>query len=471
MNVQVSDARRSVRAPGLRVAAWYAVIFVVSAVVVGVVGYQLLAASLARRDHELLQIKLAEYSARYESSGLRGLSQAVSAERASADPDSVLVRLVAPTADVLLISAPSSWPQFEFAPSDEPSRSSEEGWRLVPSASREATLELVSHVLSDGTIIQVGRTTIGRDRILSDVRSVLGLLVVIVVIVGLVGGAALTHQALRPIRELRDAVRTIARTGELGARVTARPDGDIVDDLRDVFNQMLARIETLVAGMTDALDNVAHDLRTPIARLRAKAEAALAGPADTAAARTALADCVEEADRVIALLTTLMDISEAQTGTMTLEIEPVRVSEIGAETIDLFEDVAEERGITLISELPDDVRVKADRQRLRQALANLVDNALKYTKRGGRVTLSAERHRQSVTIRVTDTGIGISAEDLPRIWDRLYRGRGDASRSEPGLGLGLSLVRAIATAHHGRADVKSVPGQGSTFELTLPAAE
>jgi signal transduction histidine kinase len=156
---------------------------------------------------------------------------------------------------------------------------------------------------------------------------------------------------------------------------------------------------------------------------------------------------------------------------MTLEIEPVRVSEIGAETIDLFEDVAEERGITLISELPDDERVKADRQRLRQALANLVDNALKYTKRGGRVTLSAERHRQSVTIRVTDTGIGISAEDLPRIWDRLYRGRGDASRSEPGLGLGLSLVRAIATAHHGRADVKSVPGQGSTFELTLPAAE
>jgi signal transduction histidine kinase len=471
MNGQLIDTRRSMRAPGLRVAAWYAVIFVVSAVLVGVVGYRLLVASLERRDHELLQIKLSEYSARYESSGLRGLSEAVGAERASADPDSVLVRLVAPTADVLLVSAPSSWPQFEFATPDDSSRSSDETWRLVPSASRQATLEVVSHALSDGTIIQVGRTTIGRDRILSDVRSVLGLLVVIVVIVGLVGGAALTHQALRPIRELRDAVRTIARTGQLGARVTARPDGDIVDDLRDVFNQMLARIETLVAGMSDALDNVAHDLRTPIARLRAKAEAALAGPADTAAARTALADCVEEADRVIGLLTTLMDISEAQTGTMALEIEPVPVAEIGAETIDLYEDAAEERGIGLVSELPADVRVRADRQRLRQALANLVDNALKYTKRGGRVTLSAERRERDVTIRVTDTGIGVGPDDLPRIWDRLYRGQGDASRSEPGLGLGLSLVRAIATAHGGRADVRSVPGQGSTFELTLPAAD
>jgi signal transduction histidine kinase len=172
---------------------------------------------------------------------------------------------------------------------------------------------------------------------------------------------------------------------------------------------------------------------------------------------------------VIALLSTLMDISEAQTGTMKLSLEPVSVADIAGETIELYEDTADDRGIALVSEVPPDVQVRADRQRLRQALANLVDNALKYTDANGRVTITAARRgADEVTIYVTDTGVGIPAADLPRIWDRLYRG--DASRSEQGLGLGLSLVRAIATAHGGRADVTSTPDAGSTFELTLPAA-
>ncbi len=154
---------------------------------------------------------------------------------------------------------------------------------------------------------------------------------------------------------------------------------------------------------------------------------------------------------------------------MKLALEPVSVAEIAGETIELYEDTADDRGIALMSEVPDDLRVQADRQRLRQAIANLVDNALKYTGAGGRVTIAArQRGAELVTIRVTDTGAGIPAADLPRIWDRLYRG--DASRSEQGLGLGLSLVRAIATAHGGHADVTSTPGEGSTFELTLPAA-
>ena len=187
------------------------------------------------------------------------------------------------------------------------------------------------------------------------------------------------------------------------------------------------------------------------------------------AARAALAECVEEADRVIALLSTLMDISEAETGTMRLSLERVPVQDVAVETVELYEDTADDRGITLASIVPDDVFVQADRQRLRQALANLVDNALKYTGPGGTVTLGAERtDAGEVAITVTDTGIGIAAEDLSRIWDRLYRA--DANRSEPGLGLGLSLVRAIAAAHGGRADVMSEPGHGSTFRLMLPAA-
>ena len=178
------------------------------------------------------------------------------------------------------MSAPPSWPAFQFDRPGQGSASATEAWLTVPSASDQVNLELVSRRVSDGTLIQVGRTTIGRDRLLADVRDVFGLLMVVVVGIGLAGGAALTHQALRPLRELRDTVRTIARTGQLRVRVTAGPDGDLVDELGQVFNEMLARIETLVDGMRGALDNAAHDLRTPIARLRARAEAALSAPAD-----------------------------------------------------------------------------------------------------------------------------------------------------------------------------------------------
>lgn len=462
----MSDAvtpRRPATGLGLRLAMSYAVIFTASIALIAVVAYVLLDRSLTARDHALIRVKLADYGARFAQGGVNAVSRAVFAEQAAGGVDQVFVRLVGRNAQVLLTSMPASWGSYALEELDDG-----DGWRIVPARGAPVRLEVAGVRLWDGTVLQVGRTTLERERFLRDVRALLGALFLVVVAVGLLGGGALTWQAFGPVRDLLQTLRHITATGQLSARVPEAGGRDVLSELAQVGNQMLGRIESLVTGMRGALDTVAHDLRTPIARLRGRAEQALLGPPDADAYREALEDTVEEADRVSALLTTVMDISEAEAGAMRLARERVDVARVLKDTVVLYEDVAEEKGLTLTLEpVPEGLEVDADFARLRQALANLVDNAVKYTPAGGAVTIAARADGANVAIEVRDTGPGIPLDQQPRIWERLYRG--DAGRKERGLGLGLSLVKAVVEAHAGSAEVVSAPGAGSAFRITLPA--
>jgi signal transduction histidine kinase len=283
---------------------------------------------------------------------------------------------------------------------------------------------------------------------------------------GIAGGAWLTRRALAPVRRLIGTVENVIATGRMNERMPVHYTHDEIGQLTQLFNLMLEKNETLILRMREALDNVAHDLRTPLTRLRGAAELALEGEPNAQACRDALLDAMEESDRVLTMLNTLMDISEAETGLMKLDLHPVRLDEVGHDATELFEFVAQEKSITVLTALSPDLIVRADRNRIRQVLVNLLDNAIKYSARGDRVEISAEQCADEVVITVTDTGAGIPAEEIPRIWERLYRG--DKSRSQRGLGLGLSLVQAIIKAHGGRIEVQSTVGKGSSFVIHLP---
>jgi signal transduction histidine kinase len=428
---------------GLRLALWYATLFVSGAIAIVFVTYYLTASSLAQRDHQIIKGKLGDYAAAYVRGGVGVLANTVRSEQQTA-PERLFVRVVDRGVESVVLSSPDGW---------DPSK-----------------IEIVSANLADGTLVQVGKSTEARDDLLARFRATLGLVTLMIVAVALTGGWLATQSALSPIRRLTLAVQRIIRTGRTDARVPLAGSGDALDELTALFNAMLDKIEGLVTAMRGSLDNVSHDLRTPLTRLRGTAELALAGPADgldaTERYREALAECVEESDRVLVMLNTLMDISEAESGAMQLHREPVALTDVVARAMDLYRDVADAKGVALTADSVGDVMVIGDRTRLEQVAANLLDNAVKYTPAGGRVEVGVRADAGRGVLSVRDTGAGIAPDELPRIFDRLFRG--DTSRTERGLGLGLSLVKAIVEAHHGIVEVESEPGRGSSFEVSLP---
>ena len=286
--------------------------------------------------------------------------------------------------------------------------------------------------------------------------------------VAILGALIITRRTLRPVTDLAKATQQIVESGDLSLRVPTRAATDELTQLTRLFNRMLAHNEALVRAIRESLDYVAHDLRTPLTRLRAGAELALRGPADTNAERDALGEVIEESDRVLGMLTTLTDITEAEAGAMRLDKRVEDLGTIAREAVELYEFVAKEAGVSLVTHIGADAKVLADRRRISQVAANLMDNAIKYTGKGGRVEVSVFTDSDWAILRVADTGIGVAPEDQSRVWERLFRA--DRSRGERGLGLGLSLVKAVVEAHGGTVSLDSKVAAGSTFDIRLHRA-
>ncbi|HKW95559.1 MAG TPA: HAMP domain-containing sensor histidine kinase [Methylomirabilota bacterium] len=453
--------RRIPRTVGFRLALWSAAFFVLSTGVAFGLAYVLVSASLEQSDREEIRLELGELSTLYRTGGLSRLVDELALQEREGTNEPFLVRVLGAGGGAPFVMTPARWKGFDLTRLNPAPRE----WQILPHRRGKKTLEVTSLRMPDGAVLQVGQTTTDRDKVLARFRATVGRVVAPLMILSLAGGVVIALRALRPIRHIIETVRAI-EAGAMDARVLMRHTGDELDELGRLFNGMLDRISTLIAGMRGALDAVAHDLRTPVTRMRVAAELSLRGDPDEATTRHILADCVEDCDQLLTFLNTLMDVSEAETGLLTLKLEELDVSALVEDAVDLYRYVAQEKQITITTAAPPSLWLRADRSRLRQVLANLLDNAIKYTAAGGWVEVEALEEPTGLLIRVRDSGIGLAPEEIPRIWDRLYRG--DQSRSERGLGLGLSLVRAVARAHGGEVSVGSVLGAGSTFTIRFP---
>jgi heavy metal sensor kinase len=276
-------------------------------------------------------------------------------------------------------------------------------------------------------------------------------------------------------RRAVSGVTAITRTaqgisaGTLEKRVPVRDRGDEIDQLAMTFNQMLDRIQTLVTEIRQMGDNIAHDLKSPLTRIRGMAEITLTTGESLSGYQAMAASAIEECDRLLDMINTMLMISRTEAGVDRPIREEIDLACLIRDACNLFRTMAEDKGLTLDCDIPERCSITGDIRAIQRMLANLVDNAIKYTASGGTVrVVMPEWSENNTVITVTDTGCGISEADLPHIFERFYRC--DQSRSRSGTGLGLSLARAIARAHGGDISVESRPGHGSAFTVSLPAA-
>ena len=454
----------------LRLAWQYALMFALCVAMLFGVLYWVLARALEQREQETVERRADDFAAAYQIGGPAGLSAMVHSDTAP-DVRMLFVRLISPANGAVFVAAPPDWieTQVEHFPVPEwagiIAERKTQTVRVPKNALRDYTI--ASHPLPDGWLLQVGRLTDSRPVLLAPLRRAFVGVGAAALLLSVGGGTLLAWRATRPLRLVSDTARRILETGDLAARVPGPAGSGELDALVRQLNTLLDRNAAHVRVLRDTLDNLAHDLRTPLTRLRGTAELAMQDSGDPAEARGALADCVNESDRLLHLLETLLDISAAEGGALKLNRSHFDLRSLVERAADLYREVAEEGNIAVTLELPAAVNVEADPIRLGQAINNLVDNALKYTPGGGRVTLGVSAGPAGAVFTVTDNGPGVPAAERAAIFRRLYRS--DASRSQRGFGLGLSLAKAIVEAHGGTLTVDDASGGGACFTLTLPA--
>jgi signal transduction histidine kinase len=239
-----------------------------------------------------------------------------------------------------------------------------------------------------------------------------------------------------------------------------------IEKLGAAFNTMLDCIQTLLKSMKEINDNIAHDLRSPLARIRGFAEMTLLGDKSINDYRDMAVNTIEECDTMIDMINTMLDITEAEAGVKEVKKEHIDLVSLISDACDLFRPIADDKEIDLKALLPEVLNWKSDRKKLQRIVTNMLENAIKYTPEKGAVTISASARNGEVRIDVQDTGMGISERDLPHIFERFYRC--DRSRSCGGVGLGLSLVKAYTESLNGTIHVESILNQGSIFSLRFP---
>lgn len=449
-----------------RLTAWYAVIFTLCSLLALTVFYHKISViTLKETDNELNE-EIDEFAVLMKEGGVNHVKKYMAAEVESEEED-VFFRLLSLDGRVIEMRGKPFWNQIE------PPSHVFETIRMTGMPFLETLVQpgyaypvrTVCGMISPEFILQVGISLEQNEKYLKVFKRLLLNLIFPLFFISTVIGWLLARQALKGVEEVTLTAMDITQ-GAYDKRVQVKKRLLEVSRLAKTFNIMLDRIQSLLKGMREITDNVAHDLRSPLTRIRGIAEMTLVGKSTISDYEKMAASTIEECDNLIDMINIMLEITETEAGVGRFEKETVDLKKLLTEAGDLFRPVADEKTLALLMRLGDELVIQGDKRRLQRMVTNLLENAIKYTGPGGKVTISAYKDAGQVHILFEDTGIGISETEISKIFERFYRC--DRSRSESGIGLGLSLARAIARSLGGEVRVTSRVNEGSTFSVSLP---
>ncbi len=456
-----------------RLSAMYLVLFTVCAL--ALVAYMTgeSARFLVNQTQSTVNDEITDLAQIYSRTGLPGLVRAI--DRRSRAPGANLYLIADSTGRVLAgnvgeidgaILAREGWTKEPFLYQ----RYSEDSMDVPKGDGAERFHHALAHVfiLPNQMRILVGRDLGEPERFKKIVQRALSLALAMMGIGALLIWYFVGRHALRRIDGVSIASRRIM-SGDLTGRLPVTGSGDEFDRLADNLNQMLGRISNLNDGLKQVSDNIAHDLKTPLTRLRNRADAALATRQTTKEYRAALEDMIAQSDQLIRTFNAILMISRLEAGYSSESMAEVDLSAITADVVELYEPLAEEAGIVLSAEITPKILISGNRELLSQTLSNIIDNALKYarTEHGNATVIVRAAHELGrPVVKVSDTGPGIPQEDRERVTERFVRL--EKSRSEPGSGLGLSLAKAVMKLHKGEMRIDANEPQGLKVSLLFP---
>lgn len=454
------------RTTTVRLTALFMLIFVIFAVVLlGLISWQS-SIQLQRQqtdaiDRETFQLRRIDNDA-----GFRATIIAI--DRLSRQPGPGLYYLADPSGQMIVGNLPDLPPDVLAQPGTYSFNYERQQLDDDIDGPAEGNAVVRSEALPSGLILVVGRDVVERRGFTAIIFQWFAIGVGGILFFSLVAGGITSIRVLRRIDTISSTSEKIM-SGNLSERVPVTRRNDEFDALATNLNRMLDRIEKLMQGMKEVTDNVAHDLKTPLTRMRNRAEAALReGNGDEASRRAALETTIEESDKLIKTFNALLLIARAEAGTPSGALTDLDVSAVVADVAELYGPLAEDQGIELVADVAEGLRLTGNRELLGQALVNLIENALKYHEpaegRTGSIRVSLRRDGGRVRIEVADDGPGIPAADRDRAVERFVRL--EDSRTEPGSGLGLSLVAAVARLHKGELRLEdNAPGLRAVLDL------
>jgi len=450
-----------------RLAFWYATVFIIFSGIALIIFYTSISTILYEEIDEDLEEDIYEMRSYMNEGGIKSVIKEIQREISSDDPDEVFLRLLDNQGQSLYSTDTSGWIHLKTNPNQLNNIEGIHDFIFISflHSDEDFQARMVSAQLDDKTYIQLGTTTEDADEFMSLILNIfIGTYLIVTVMASFVGWY-IAKKALSGVEAVSNAAIDVAN-GSLNIRVQIKPQGEEVEKLVTTFNLMLDRIRELITGMQEMTDNIAHDLRSQIGHIRANAEIALSGNIEIAEYQATAADTLEECDRLLDLINTTLDVSEAEVGISRLTMQQVNLSNIVNEAYELFEPIAEDKNIEFYTSIEPDCIIRGHTQYLQRMISNFLDNALKYTPEDGKVGVELNIDDNEVSIIIRDTGIGIDKENQQRIYNRFFRC--DANRSVDSNGLGLSFARAIVLAHNGSIELISSRDSGSTFTVKLP---